>query len=630
MKARFFLWLMILIVACYHQELDSIAPEEELSIFQLSQNNSSRNHVTLVNSATDFTVISDFGVVPQTKYQWELIANVAPLRVDQIDLSASSIELMENHALITYHKRGNVHKGALEIINTSNPEQPYSLGFISFPSADINAVKVDENESNTIWVAGSSQKIGSALFRIIVNDHFEVIDLQRINLSKNFAHGISASANGIYVANDYVFVSTGKSIGGIVKVDKKTLEPVFAEEFTGAKGIVGGIVNGTAQYASLKVNSNNELIIKRVDTDAVVLKIDLGQASSHQTVDLPHDGKYNLQFSPINPSELYVTNGSSGVTSINIVDGQVIKTTVETMLPKGNTNSLFVDNHFIYLANGEDGLIIAELGTAENSGIIQPIFHWDLSEKPASVNFVTAKNDYVYVAKGLGGLYILKYEHSDKYQTVLPFNDTGTPIGMIDKDYCPDVISQIITSTLPEGQNIFTRSPEYFENPNSSFILEADAQVEVTFLHEKAGFRNTLGYYTYPIDQPPNSVQELNKIIIFPNASAIHSGGELIPGNTVKILGNFPAGTVFSFFIISNGWKNELTDGLYTQYSDWQFNENELQQNLIFYDTECDAFVLCFEDLLRPGGDQDFNDVIFQVTSTPKEAFSKTAYLTID
>ena len=160
----------------------------------------------------------------------------------------------------------------------------------------------------------------------------------------------------------------------------------------------------------------------------------------------------------------------------------------------------------------------------------------------------------------------------------------------------PEVVGNIVSLKLPEGQNALINSPEYFDNPNSSFLLESDAQVEVTFLHEGAGFKNTLGYYTYNISSPPSSIDELDKIIIFPNSSASGSGGELIPGNTVEVLGTFSEGTVFGFYLVSYGWRNELTDGFYTQYSDWQFNENNLQQNLIFYDADCDAFVLCFED----------------------------------
>lgn len=628
MKARDLLWLLILIVACSDQEIDVPFPSEEESMVKLSQNSSSRSHVSAVNEMAEVETISDFGVEPSEEYHWEHIANVSPLVVDNIDLSATSIELTNDYALVTYHKRGNIHKGALEIINISNPEQPFSLGFISFPYADVNSVEIDEYQSNIIWVAGSSQKIGSALYRVEVDNNYQVLDFQRINLSKKLSSGISASANGIFVTEDYVFVSSGKSFGGIVKVDKTSLEPIYAEEFIGAKGITGNEVNGIYYYASLKVNANNEVIVKRVDTDELVLTLSLG-SSSHQTVDLPHDGKYELQFSPINPAELYITNGSNGVNSINILNGQIIKSPHEDMLPKGNSNAVFVDDNFIYLANGEDGVIIAELETAESTGVIQPIFHWDLPEKPASVNFVTAKDGYVFVAKGLGGFHILKYEYVEQYKTVLPFNRFGTPIGMKTVDYCPEAISNIVTFKLPEGQNALINSPEYFENPNSSFFLETDAQVEVTFLHEGAGFKNTLGYYTYHIDNPPRSVEELEKTIIFPNSSASRSGGELIPGNTVEVLGTFPVGTVFGFYLVSYGWRNELTDGFYTQYSDWEFNENGLQQNLIFYDADCDAFVLCFEDILIPGGDKDFNDVIFQVTSTPNDAFRKTAYLQV-
>ena len=314
-----------------------------------------------------------------------------------MSLSASSIELGDNHAFITYHKRGNEHKGALEIINITNPEQPNSLGFVPFAHADINAVEIDIFEENIVWVAGSSQKIGSALYRIEFTDNYEVESLTRVNLSKKLSSGVSASANGIYITHDYILFPVARALEESSRLTGAVLNQ-FLLKSSQAQRHFGQSVKWNCYYASLKVNAGNELIIKRADTDELVLNIGLG-SSTHQTVDLPHDGKYDLQFSPINPAELYITNASNGAMSVNIVNGQIIKNTHEDMLPKGNSNAVFVDSNFIYMANGEDGLVIAELETAERTNLIQPIFHWDLPEKPASVNFVTAKDGYVYVAK---------------------------------------------------------------------------------------------------------------------------------------------------------------------------------------------------------------------------------------
>ena len=631
MKAIFFVFGIFLVCfSCDKTEILTLSEEKNEGLPHLIQNPSSNNHVRLINSNVSLRNASQSNIIVEDGYDWEHIASVEALIYENTLLSATSIVLSNDFALVSYHKRGNIHKGAVEIIDIKNPNKPLSLGFIPFPNTDINALAVDPFEQNVLWVAGSSSKIGAALYKINHDGSFNISTFQRINLSKGLGGGISASANGIYLSQDYIFVSSGKTVGGVAKLDRSSLEIIHTDEFSGAKGITGNSVNGIEYYASLMVSAQNEVAIKRVDNDDFVLNIQVN-SSSHQSVDLPHDGKYDLQFSPLNPAELYVSSAQNGAYSVNITTGETVKTTDHKMLPKGNTNAVHVDNEFIYMANGEDGLSIALLNTAEATGLVEPIYHWDLPEKPASVNFVTAKDSFVYVAKGLGGFHILKYQCKKIYKTVTPFNLNGTPTIMKTIDCCPDLISNVITLALPQGENVFDHSPEYFDNPNSSFLLEEDAQVEVTFLYDGASFRNILGYYAYPVDQPPNSIEDLNKLVIFPNASALNSGGELIMGNTVEILGTFPKGTVFGFFLVSNGWswKKEMTEGYYTQYSDWQFNENGKQQNLIFYDQDCDAFVLCFEDILLPGGDKDFNDVIFQVTSTPDNAFRKTAYLQI-
>lgn len=628
MKAKIIVLLFSMCVLACSQKLETPIEQEIIEKApQLSMNSSSKNHLILLDKEFQMSVAAN-AEDETSNYYWQHIANADALNYDGEDLSATSIELTNNVAYVTYHKRGTIHKGALELIDISKPNSPASLGFIPFQNADINAVAIDPNQANIIWLAGSSAKIGAALYRLELDDSFNVLAYDRINLSKSLVGGISASANGIYLTQEYVYVSCGKSIGGILKVNKDDLSVNVSEEFSGAKSIAGNMFLGIDYYAALQNGNTSSLIVKRAETDDVQLRLNMS-SSTHQSVDLPHDGKYDLQFSNRNPAEIYVTAGMDGVKSLNMLTGESIKVTKDELLPNGNTNAVFIDDEFIYLANGEDGLSIALNDLAENTGVIEPIFRWDLPEKPASVNFVTADNGYVYVAKGLGGFHILKYTSSNKYKTVLPFNKYGTPIGMTTEDYCPEIISNILAKALPPGMNAIVNNPEYFQNPNSSFFLEREATVKVTFLKEDAGFKNTLGYYTYNISNAPASIDELDKTIIFPNASAQYSGGELIPGKTVNILGTFPAGTVFGFYLVSNGWSNEITDGLYTQYSDWLFNSNALQQNLIFYDQSCDAFVICFEDMLIPGGDKDFNDAIFKVTASPKEAFTKSAYLQI-
>lgn len=83
----------------------------------------------------------------------------------------------------------------------------------------------------------------------------------------------------------------------------------------------------------------------------------------------------------------------------------------------------------------------------------------------------------------------------------------------------------------------------------AAVTLQRDHVVDVTFNGESAGFQNTLGWYTVA---PDGSFGEAH--LVFPNASALGSGGELIPAQSTISLGTVPAGHAVGFFVIANGF----------------------------------------------------------------------------
>ena len=101
--------------------------------------------------------------------------------------------------------------------------------------------------------------------------------------------------------------------------------------------------------------------------------------------------------------------GSEGMKAVNIETGAVVYTSPLDMLTTGNTHGLAVDDRSIYLANSDDGLFIGcipeipEIG--DNMIFVQ---HWDLDESGASANMVQTDGEWVFVAKGGGGLKILR------------------------------------------------------------------------------------------------------------------------------------------------------------------------------------------------------------------------------
>ncbi|MCF8387250.1 MAG: DUF4114 domain-containing protein, partial [Bacteroidales bacterium] len=177
-----------------------------------------------------------------------------------------------------------------------------------------------------------------------------------------------------------------------------------------------------------------------------------------------------------------------------------------------------------------------------------------------------------------------------------------------------------INNTLPENVRLDESHPQYFENQlTHNLVLLETADVYVTYVHEGAGYKNVLGFYTFNKNNPPQSPNDIEEVtIIFPNVSHQYSGGGLVSGNTVHI-GQFPADTEIGWVLISNGWNgSEVTSGYNTFYSNKSFNpegDPDLRQHSVFLnDIGRELILLGFEDLHRQGWcDHDFNDAVFYI-----------------
>lgn len=237
----------------------------------------------------------------------------------------------------------------------------------------------------------------------------------------------------------------------------------------------------------------------------------------------------------------------------------------------------------------------------------------------------------------------------------------------------PALISEV-TQALPESVDVNQEflNPNY--NPNISF--QEDAHVAVTFLDEGAGYRNSLGYFTFEdntfdgytfgdIDSNGSgsiSISEIGNLegvstgLIFANASESGGGGSLNAGDTVGLGGTevvnidgtsfdmeggltFSEGTNMGFFLMQNayqgswGGNNYLNNNATTFYTlDFLNPENsstatfgnagEFSRHVAMMTSVAgeNELILGFEDLVRPGGDNDFNDAVFRIRTDPVTA----------
>ncbi len=215
------------------------------------------------------------------------------------------------------------------------------------------------------------------------------------------------------------------------------------------------------------------------------------------------------------------------------------------------------------------------------------------------------------------------------YLTLGTWNSSGVPDYLLQNDVVSQDFLNWIRASIRDRQSVPLTHPEWLADSvvTNLYVIQS-CDVFVTFINEGAGYRNTLGYYTYNVNNPPQTVADIQNTmtIIFPNASKTNSGGGMATGMKVKI-GTFSPGTVIGWFLLSDGFRGgNVTDGNWRLFSNPnlnpQTNQSIKQQSLQLKDPNSGKVLLSFEDIRRDYGgcDNDFEDVVFYVTANPVSA----------
>ncbi|MCK5705088.1 MAG: DUF4114 domain-containing protein, partial [Cyclobacteriaceae bacterium] len=188
----------------------------------------------------------------------------------------------------------------------------------------------------------------------------------------------------------------------------------------------------------------------------------------------------------------------------------------------------------------------------------------------------------------------------------------------------PDEVQQalinFVKETLPEKVNISESNIDFFgDDVQLNTELLKASEVYLTMVHEGAGWTNALGFYTYDVSNPPSIVYDIDSlVIIFPNVT---QPDVVKPGDKV-LLGEFPENTGIGYFLIAKGWVGDTiclkSHMVFTDKHLNTFTTEEFRQQTILLNCEQEEkLLLGFEDIKRPGGDNDFNDAVFYITAEP-------------
>lgn len=230
--------------------------------------------------------------------------------------------------------------------------------------------------------------------------------------------------------------------------------------------------------------------------------------------------------------------------------------------------------------------------------------------------------------------------YAQNYQYLGSYTSNGTPLYLESPgdDVSVETL-EMISNSLPESYPVPDYNPHYISSGyDTDLSVTEEAEVYVTFVSEGAGYRNVLGFYTYDVNNPPATAPAAEDItIIFPNASALGSGGGLQVGDKVKI-GTFPTGTGIGWVLLANAWSanySTVMDGYWKVYSNPDYNPeadvNLRNHNVLLNDPDNERIILGFEDIRRDYGscDNDFNDAVFYITASPYSAITATNFVDI-
>ncbi|WP_295446353.1 LruC domain-containing protein [uncultured Thiodictyon sp.] len=193
-----------------------------------------------------------------------------------------------------------------------------------------------------------------------------------------------------------------------------------------------------------------------------------------------------------------------------------------------------------------------------------------------------------------------------------------------------------IHKRLPEYKDIRTNDPKLItDDLGANIVLLEDAEITVAFVDEGAGYRNSVGYFTYDPGNMPKAFSELNTKILFPNFS-LPPQGAMRFGEAVA-LGKFKAGSAVGFTIVSDGWNgkgvnpNQSPSAIFTTIKALNpekpttADPNLNAHTVLLSKPEDGLLVLGFEDQNRSGvSDHDFNDVLIAIKVTPFSAVDRS------
>lgn len=336
------------------------------------------------------------------------------------NISATCIQPYNGKMYMSYHTRGGLQGGCIEVFKTEN-DQTTLLQFIEDAdhNYDYNHLMVDPTDKK-VYVVGNSNKKGAMLGRIDIlesgllnadarTEQTEqgeniVMPLEVLPYDKNAQKYDKNDENCIVRDGNRLIVATTK---GLVTYNAETLEPIEDVELNGKAKHVAMLGNkiATLNYTTRPGDENATVAgeIREFNAGGSISSPTATYSVGNVT---PNNGKNTVA---IDGTKTYVCRSAEGLTCFE--NGNEVWTwkaplTLNSQQVKGYCNGVTYDSNYIYVACGGYGLVVLDKNNFENG--VPKVVARKKCATLNSANYVTLDNGYIYVAYGQSRLRVFK------------------------------------------------------------------------------------------------------------------------------------------------------------------------------------------------------------------------------
>ncbi|MDR2886783.1 MAG: hypothetical protein LBV26_02100, partial [Bacteroidales bacterium] len=521
------------------------------------------------------------------------------LKGDLVDAQASHVKITDDakYAFVSYNTKYDDHIGGIIIFNVSDVEHPFVTAELHLNNAELSAVDYDA-ETSVLYATGATVRpaygyLGDANTAFVMSVALDRATMKFLEDSFFDTMLTSYQGTSVKVANGYVYVTTGDGAnstkGGLYILNKGLTEAVNFIEADNARSIdvdetEGSIYVMQAEHARITkydaTGNNPQKVYEAV-----------GEAKQHHAKS--EIALWNgYVFAAENESGMRMINAGNSSVAGQLIwpEGSDLENHVTNSVAINSdrksylTENTYFESNLLLLANGGKGLYWYDI--VDGKIVMCNTNSIDFGEK-YSANFVASRGNVVFVADGFGGLKILTITVDNGKPDIVPEPETA----------CTDAYENFFNpkntaSLFPEGRSVFANNATVpvktlFAGENAGKVMKSikvtnKTNLYISYMHEGAGFKNSLAFYVVPSGQDntfeyfQNNINKEGKFyttqrsqgkiindkhLILPNISDAKEGGPLKQGQMFQIKnyetadGSFNAGDEVVLVLIQDGWR---------------------------------------------------------------------------